>query len=209
MSKKVKELPPLEILDDLLVYIKDSGEFFWKHREVKYFNATAKRTKESHQEQWNSHYAGAVAGGVNKATGYHVIRIFGKDYLAHRLAYLMSTGVDPLEMTIDHINQNKVDNSFSNLRLATRSDQQRNRPIQATNSSGTVGITPYQHDPSCWVGRIKVDGKKVSIKNPRTGKQHFEDFERPALERLIADKYRELGFHENHGSKLKSIKGKE
>ena len=199
MSKKAIELPPLEILDDLLAYDKETGEFLHRHREAKHFNATAKRTKESLQEQWNGRYAGTVAGSASSSTGYHVMRIFGKDYLAHRLAYLMSTGVDPLDMSIDHINHDRLDNSFSNLRIVSHAENHRNRRVQVNSSSGSIGISAYQSKPHCWVGRVQVDGRQLRITNPRTGYGYFEDFERPVLERMIADKYRELGFHNNHG----------
>ena len=201
MSKRAKhlELPPLEVLDDLLVYLKDSGDFYWRHRPIEYFNDTAMKSKEQAQEWWNSRYAGKVAGSV-KNTGYKNIKIFGQLYYVHRLAYLMSTGVDPLSMQIDHINQDRLDNRFSNLRLVTHAENGKNQSMSSTNTSGITGITAYRHKPDCWVGQVVVDGKNLNITNPRTGKGYFEDFERPTLERMIAEKYRELGFHNNHGS---------
>ena len=201
MSKRAKhlELPPLEILDDLLVYLKDSGDFYWKHRPLEYFNATEKRTKEHTQGLWNGRFAGTVAGSVKKATGYRSIKIFGSLYQAHRLAYLMSTGQDPLDMQIDHINQDRLDNRFSNLRLVTNTENSRNASIRSDNTSGITGISSYPDKPGCWVGLVSVNGKNLKITNPRTGLKYFEGYERNVLERLIADKYRELGFHENHG----------
>ena len=205
MSKRAKELPPVELLQQLLAYDKESGDFLWRHREVKHFNDTEKQTKEHNQAVWNSRYAGKVAGSVS-SEGYRVIRLFGKLYKAHRLAYLMATGVDPLGMQIDHINQNKVDNSFSNLRLATATDNNRNHGMQTNNTSGTMGIYAYPHKPDCLVGAVKVNGKNLKTTNPRTGLKYFEDFERPVLERMLEARRRELGFHNNHGSKLKEVK---
>ena len=200
MSKKIKELPPVELLEDLLIYNKDSGEFFWKNRPLEYFNATARRTKESLQEHWNARYAGTVAGSVSKSSGYRVIKIFGMNYQGHRIAYLMSTGVDPLDMSIDHINQNKVDNRFSNLRIVSHAENLKNQGMYSDNTSGTMGITAYPQKPNCWKGQVQVDGRRLVITNPRTGYGYFEDFERPVLERMLAEKYREAGYHENHGS---------
>ena len=204
MNRKIKELPPVELLEELLIYDKDSGELFWKHREAKYFNASAGRSKEYYQERWNSKWAGVIAGSVHKSTGYRVISIFGKTWQAHRIAYLMATGVDPLDMQIDHINQNRVDNSFSNLRLATSAENGKNQSMRFDNTSGTVGVTAYSRRAGCWVGEVKVNGKQIKITNPRTGLKYFENFERPVLERMIEAKRRELGFHNNHG-KLKGV----
>ena len=199
MSKKIRELPPLEILDELIAYDKETGEFLWRHRDIKFFNDTARQAKEHNQAIWNGRYAGTVAGCVNKSSGYRVIGIFGKLYQAHRIAYLMATGVDPLNMSIDHINQDRLDSRFSNLRLATSSDNNRNRSMQVNNSSGTMGISSYHKKPHCWRGRVHVDGKITVIKNPRTGYGYFEDFEKPELERLLEAKRREAGYHNNHG----------
>ena len=199
MSKKAIELPPLEILDELIAYDKETGELFWKHREAKHFNASAARTKESIQEQWNSRYAGTVAGNLNKFKGYQTIKILCKAFAAHRLAYLMATGVNPLNMQIDHINGIRDDNRFSNLRLVNSSGNNRNRSMHTNNTSGTMGISSYQHKPDCWVGVVQVDGKNLKITNPRTGLKYFEDFEKTELERLLEAKRREVGYHENHG----------
>ena len=206
MSKKIKELPPVELLEELLIYNKDSGEFFWKHREAKYFNASERKTKEQVQEWWNGRFAGTVAGTVNKSTGYQTIKILYKAFAAHRLAYLMASGVDPLNMQIDHINQDRLDNRFSNLRLVSHAENLKNQGMSSNNTSGTTGITAHNRKPDCWRGRVWVEGREVAIKNPRTGYNYFENFERPVLERMIEAKRRELGFHNNHGSKLKEVK---
>ena len=206
MNRKIKELPPVELLQQLLAYDKESGDFLWKHRDLKHFNATEKRTKEQTQARWNSRFAGKVAGSATHSKGYRVISLFGKLWQAHRIAYLMASGVDPLDLQIDHINGNRVDNSFSNLRLATATDNNRNASMQTNNTSGTMGISPYRYKHGCWIGQVRVDGKVTVIKNPRTGKGYFEDFERPVLERMLEAKRRELGYHNNHGSKLKEVK---
>ena len=69
---------------------------------------------------------GDRTGWVN-AVGYWQITIAGKTIAAHRLAWLYMTGNWPQEDT-DHVNQIKTDNSWSNLRAASRSANMFNTP---------------------------------------------------------------------------------
>ena len=62
-----------------------------------------------------------------------------EQYSAHRLARLYQTGWWP-PAHIDHVNLDKADNRWSNLRAATRSLNGANRFRQANNSSGFKGV---------------------------------------------------------------------
>lgn len=75
---------------------------------------------------FNKMKAGSIAGSV-KSHGYVAIKINGQLYKAHRLAWYLGTGVwpDPA-LEVDHINQVKGDNRLCNLRLVTRSENQKN-----------------------------------------------------------------------------------
>ena len=68
---------------------------------------------------------GDSAGWVDR-DGYHYIRINKSNYLAHRLACLYVTGSFP-DNHIDHINHNRSDNRFINLREVKRADNQKNK----------------------------------------------------------------------------------
>ena len=70
-------------------------------------------------------------------------RLDGKGYLrfcvgsiedkSHRWAYLYMVGIIPDCMDIDHINRQRLDNRWENLRLATRSENNYNRKFAKKN----------------------------------------------------------------------------
>lgn len=97
-----------ERLKELLDYSPETGEFRWKV-DIKY-----------------NIPADSLAGCVLKDRGYVQIRIDGSLYYAHRLAWLYVTGSWPSKC-VDHINQNRADNSFSNLRDVSSSVNNANR----------------------------------------------------------------------------------
>lgn len=81
------------------------------------------------------------------ARGYVTIRISGKSYLGHRLAYLLTHGRWPIG-EIDHINGNKGDNRITNLREVTRQQNTFNVARRSTNTSGYKGVS--------WCSRRKM-----------------------------------------------------
>jgi len=110
-----------ERLKEVLEYNPDTGVFTWIVKK------TYKRDK------------GSKAGKVHSA-GYISIGIDGKQYLAHRLAWLFYYGYLP-ENCIDHINGSKTDNSIHNLREVSKSCNAFNSKINVLNKSGIKGIS--------------------------------------------------------------------
>ncbi len=93
--------------------------------------------------------------------GYISIRLFGKQYYAHRLAYLYMLGTFPTE-EIDHIDGNHSNNSWENLRDATRSENTRNCKIRSDNSSG-IKVVGKHKQTGLWRARIKLEGKEIHL----------------------------------------------
>lgn len=77
-------------------------------------------------------------GFLNKS-GYIVVSIGSKNYLAHRLIWLWCYGYFP-EHQVDHINRDKTDNRLCNLREVSASCNIRNRGILRNNKSGVTGV---------------------------------------------------------------------
>ena len=101
---------------------------------------------------------GAIAG-TRMSTGYIGIKLPDRLVLAHRLAWLWMTGKWP-DREIDHINGDRADNRWSNLREATRSQQAQNGAMRSTNTSGRIGVF-LDKSRQKWVADVTLYGKSV------------------------------------------------
>lgn len=63
----------------------------------------------------------------------------------------------PSHLEVDHINGNGLDNRRSNLRLATKAQNQANRRPSRTNTSGFKGVSPHAQVRK-WKAEIRVAG---------------------------------------------------
>jgi len=134
---KSKPLPPLEELRENIDYNPDTGIFTW----IKKPSIATK--------------VGQEAGSVNK-DGYICISFRNNLYYAHRLAYYMYYGIDPLEKKIDHICGSCNNNKINNLRLATHSQNLMNRVVGIDNNSGATGVG-WNKKSKKWRARINLD----------------------------------------------------
>jgi hypothetical protein len=99
---------------------------------------------------------GAVAG--SDSHGYLAIRIDGKRYLAHRLAWFYMHGNWPPSM-IDHIDGCKSNNCLSNLRAVENGGNMQNKKVAHGNSkTGLIGVSPYKKTGK-FKAQIGVNGK--------------------------------------------------
>lgn len=85
------------------------------------------------------------------------VRIDGKYYLLHRLAWMYVHGEFP-NGDIDHINRVRNDNRLTNLRVVNRCVNQQNRSLQVNNTSGVAGVI-YGKKSNSWIARIKANNK--------------------------------------------------
>lgn len=97
---------------------------------------------------------GDVSGWSN-GNGYLRIRIDGKQYFCHRLAWFWAHGEWP--KLIDHINGNPADNRLSNLRSATDSQNCANSRARRNNKSGIKGVRRTKNG-NAWIAQITIDG---------------------------------------------------
>ncbi|MCI0562050.1 MAG: HNH endonuclease [Nitrososphaera sp.] len=104
---------------------------------------------------------GHVAGYTDKRFGYVRICIDYRMYPAHALAYLYVLGEWP-EEDIDHINMDRADNRWRNLRKASRSQNMANIRAHRDNTSGVKGVT-WDRARGKWVAQIYIKGKKIHL----------------------------------------------
>ena len=129
-------------LKDILDYNPETGEWRW-------LKTLANRAQ-----------AGSPAGSINRE-GYKTISINKKKYQSSRLAWLFMTGDWP-EIEIDHIDRNKSNDKWSNLRQATRSENAINRNLCKSNTSGIKGVYWYSRT-KMWMANIGVDSKLIHL----------------------------------------------
>lgn len=112
-----KPLPDAGILNDLLIYDRETGKLFWRADGVEAMKAISNR-------------------------GYRRGSLLGRPVLAHRVIWKMITNQDP--DTIDHINGDPSDNRLCNLRSVSISENAKNKRMPRNNSSGRVGVAKFR-----------------------------------------------------------------
>lgn len=84
--------------------------------------------------------AGTPAGNV-RDDGYIRMGVSGRDFLAHRVAWLLATGEWPTGQ-IDHIDGNPSNNKWSNLRdVSPMTNKENQRKAHCQNSTGMLGAS--------------------------------------------------------------------
>lgn len=119
--------------------------------------------------RWNVRRQGArqdvEPGYIERLHGYRRIKIDGVLEFAHRLAWLWMTAEWP-SMQVDHINCVRSDNKWSNLRLASASQNRYNMRKHGRNTSGFKGVSARRGG---WRAAIRYDGHNI----------HLGDFQTP------------------------------
>lgn len=99
---------------------------------------------------------GAEVGKIN-CFGYREMRIFNRLFTAGRIAWFYMTGQWP-EQVIDHINGDRSDNRWCNLRSASYLENNWNAPVSKNCKSGLKGAWPCK-TTGRWQSLL-TDGRK-------------------------------------------------
>lgn len=128
-------------LDKLLRYDPETGLFYWL-------------------ESRGCVSVGSIAGYTDDK-GYNAIRVNGRNWYAHILAWLSVTGSLP-DAQIDHRDTDRSNNRFDNLRLSSQLENTYNRSMMSNNKSGVKGVH-WHNFSQRWRAVIGVNGKKIQV----------------------------------------------
>jgi hypothetical protein len=140
----IKQLPSPEKLHELFEFREVADEYsprnihvFWKQRLLSYFK------NQRMCNWWNANFAGKRAGRIDSYTNgsspCRKIKINTRSMQEHRIIYAALIG--PIPNEIDHKDGVGCNNSLSNLRPATPSQNSCNRKRRADNSLGVSGVS--------------------------------------------------------------------
>lgn len=119
------------------------------------------REREHLYPSQRSKRAGREAGWLD-TTGHVNVKINNRGYLAHRVIWLHQTGEWPSGV-IDHINGEKTDNRWCNLRLGSQSINIQNlRAAYRGSASGELGVSPSA-TPGKWMSNIRVNRHLIRL----------------------------------------------
>lgn len=171
-----------EYVRSLFEYDPETGVLTWKERPREHF------ATEQSWRLMNKRCAGKVAGSLHQGKGsYLAICLKGVKFLVHRLIWVWVTGEWPDE--VDHINGDRADNRFCNLRNVSRAENMKNKRLSSANKSGVTGVV-WHKAAGKWVAQIRVSGQQYHL-------GVFETVEEAANVRAAAQ--REHCFFANHG----------
>ena len=181
---KAKVVEPI----DWVTYSPETGKFIYKTATAEMFGEGKRHmSAKTRAKVWNAKNSGREAGSVD-AHGYVVMSVGSKLYKAHRLAFLLMTGEMP-KGQVDHINGDKADNRWENLRDVPKLVNALNQKRHVTNKSGITGVRFSTHNNK-WMAYIGHNNRMNHL-------GMFDTIEEAAEARWDAEE--KLGFHQNHG----------
>lgn len=125
----------------------------------------------------NRYKRGSAVKG-KASNGYTVTSIQGKQYLVHRLIWLLHYGYLP-EHFIDHIDRDISNNRIENLREVTRVCNAQNSGNSISNTSGVKGV--------CWASLVAKWQVSIHVGAKRKLVIRTPDFAEAVAYRLAAE----------------------
>jgi len=105
--------------------------------------------------------AGTLAG-YNANDGYRRVCIQKKYYYIHRLIWQLLVGEIEDGLFIDHIDGDRLNNSISNLRLATARENQQNKFRQKVGTSAYKGVW-WDAKKNVWKASFRTAEKRIYL----------------------------------------------
>ena len=144
------------LIEDCLTYDPDTGLFKWVNPGG----------SGVFKQGW-------FAGTIDNS--YAHIRVNRKKYKAHRLAWFLMKGEWPKNQ-IDHIDGNRSNNKFNNLRDVTPSVNMQNmKKPNGLNTLGYLGVH-FDNARQKYTARLTLNGKKEFLGRFETAEEAYEAY---------------------------------
>lgn len=119
----------------------ESGKLFWKNHEQR------------------PDLIGQEAGHINE--GYRRLSIDGHEVYASQIIWFIRRREWP-KFTLDHRDTDKLNDSISNLRKATKAQNAFNSAMNARNTSGFKGVS-FCRSTNKWRASIRIAGREKNL----------------------------------------------
>lgn len=174
---------PNELLA-LVRYDRGEGALYWLPRDPSQFGGSSHLANIFNAKYSHKRCGSLGIGGYRYINGGN-----GEFFYEHRAIVFIENGVWPEE--VDHIDGNRANNKFTNLRDVGRIENSQNTGLSVSNKSGHTGV--FLHRKSgIWEAKITVNYRPITLYRGR-------DKEAAIAARKVGEiKY---GFHPNHGRK--------
>lgn len=175
-----------EYLKECFNYNESTGDLIWLSRPSSHFASAAA------MGSFNSRFPGKNTGCV-MSRGYMFVGVDGAKVLYHRLIFMLM-GFDVTDKQVDHINGDKTDNRWVNLRLVDQLDNLKNKSLRSSNKTGVSGVSFYKN----------LKSKPFRVTYYKDGNKRATEVFVPTLfEAACIRKSFENnnGYHANHGRK--------
>jgi hypothetical protein len=156
-----KPLPSQGTLKELFDYNPETGELI---------NRVDRRKSKT----------GTPAGCINSG-GYVIVCVDYHRYRKNRIVWMWMTGEDPLGNVVDHIDGDRSNDKWCNLRLATISLNNVNSKTRCDNLCGFKGVY-FRKDTNKFSARICKDGKVTRLGCYDTAESAAQAYDKAALE---------------------------
>lgn len=156
-----KYYPTIEYIWQCVRY--EDGKLFWLVRPRDHFSC------DQAWKMWNKRYGLKEAGnlsnvGSNKKDQYNprwsLIIDYNRYYRCKLVWMLHGRELPKFPLEIDHIDKDNINDKIDNLRVATRGQQEANKGINRTNTSGAKGVFAFK---SKFRASIKINKKNIML----------------------------------------------
>lgn len=138
-----------EYLKEALHYDPETGIFTWNERPESHFKNYGRYLS------WNDRFSNKTIGCFDE--GYLKTSIDNKLYRLQRLAWLYMEGYLP-EHQVDHMDRNKANNKWENLREVSAICNAQNCNMKKNNKSGVTGVC-FVKNLNKWRAAICINHK--------------------------------------------------